>query len=534
MSDDPEIGEHQVAGTMADPLWRVRNIYTITDKSGRVIPFKPNWVQEQILEAIYVRGCRRLVVPKSRRHGVSTLFEIVGFDYCYFGEHIQMSIIDLTHKNASDKLTKITRFVWENIDPDIKEKLVADSSNVIEFANGSTINAGKQARGGQNQILHISEWGPIAHKDPERSQEIKTGALPSADEGIIWVESTFMGGKGGDFYEVIVRAQQTPDEQRTAKDFTLLFFGWWQDPRNSLEGKAEWISPKIVKYLDGIEAKLSIKLTVGQRLWYFKTSQEQGIFMWREYPSTLEEAVNAPVEGSIYGEIMSEIRGAGHIQAFSRDRGAPVFACWDLGFNDSMTVWLLQMVGRDVMVLWERTARHETMAIMHTEIERTTIPVMGHFLPHDGAHGNVVSGRVSPKVALEKAGAINVVVVPRVQNIWTGINLTRDVIARCWFNEPACTYGISALEAYHTKDETTNGVTSKDPVHDWSSHPSSALRTFAEAMELNLVKPQLARSVLMSPRNPDGDVIVDLEHIRQRSGSMFGKRGLAKSGSQRQ
>lgn len=532
MSDVAEISEDEFMATMGDPLWRLRNIYSITNKAGQVVPFVPNWVQEQLIDDLYVKGERRLLVLKSRKHGVSTLFVLIILDWCYFGANLQASIIDLTHGNASDKLTNIARFAWENLDHDIREKLVADSKKRLEFANGSSINAGMQARGGQNQLLHISEWGPIAHEDPERSVEIKTGALPSADEGIQLIESTFMGGKGGDFYALIKRTMETPAAQRTAKDFKFRFFAWFQDARNTLEGETAWISQAVIKYLADLEAKLGIMLTPGQKMWYFKTKQEQGIFMQREYPSTPEEAFNAPVEGAIYGEIISEIRTAGHIIKFERDRGAPVFALWDLGFNDSMTVWLIQFVGRDVMWLFERTARHETMAIMMGELDRTEIPIAGHFLPHDGGHGNVVSGRVTPKVALEKAGGVNVVVVPRVQNIWTGINLFRDVLARSWFNVPACEYGISALEAYHTKDQTTDGVTSKDPVHDWSSHPSSAGRVLAEAMELGLVKTHMARQVIQAPRSPAGEVLVDLEYIRQRN--PLRRSGLAKSGTRRQ
>lgn len=516
--------------TLADPRWRVRNIYKIVTKKGELIQFVPNWVQEEILREIFKNRERNILVLKSRKHGCSTLFEILILDFTYFGENLQASIIDLTHGDASTKLVKITRTAWENLDEEIREKLTADSQTQLGFANGSSIHAGKNARGGQNQILHVSEWGPIAHKDPERSTEIKTGALPSADEGLRWIESTFMGGKGGDFYELIKRTMETPDTERTAKDFKFLFFAWHQDPRNTLEGDVKWISKAVSKYLDELEVKIGRKLTPGQRLWYFKVRQEQGIFMQREYPSTVEEAFNAPVEGAIYGEIISEIRAAGHVTKISRDRGAPVFASWDIGWNDSMSVWLFQIIGRDLIFLWERTARHETMAQMYEEIDRTEIPVAGHLLPHDGGNKNVVTG-TSPKDALEKAGAVNVVIVPAIANIWTGINLTRDVLARSWFNVPACDYGLSALEAYHTKEETANGVTSKDPVHDWSSHPSSALRTAAEALEIGLVKPKLAQRVLMAPRTPQGDVIVDLDHIRQQSA--LRRTALAKSGSRR-
>jgi hypothetical protein len=530
MSQEGQVTVTQAEATlMADPLWRIRNIYTIRDKQGRVIPFRPNVVQEAILHAIFVLGQRRIVVLKSRKHGVSTLFEVIGFDFCYFGEHLQMSIIDLTHPNASDKLTKICRFLWESLDGEIKEKLISDSTTMIEFANGSNINAGKAARGGQNQILHISEWGPIAHEDPERSEEIKTGALPSADEGMVWVESTFKGGKGGDFYELIVRAQQTPPDQMTAKDFHFMFFPWWQDERNTLAGDPSWIPAKMRAYLDKLEVKIARKLTGGQRVWYWKTALEQGIFMQREYPSTVEEAFNAPVEGAVFGEIMSEIRAEGHIVPFPRERGAPVFAVWDIGYDDSTSVWLFQLVGRSCLWLLHKTVRHMNAGQVYLEIQKAEIPIDTCILPHDGKSHAAGTG-TSYRDELEKAGASNIIVAPRPVGIGPGINLLRDLLARSWFNEPGCSYGISALESYHTKEVQVGGVTSRDPVHDWSSHPTDAARVAAEAIEQGLLSRTLSRPISASvPRGPDGEVFADLDHIRQSNRSMFRRSGLAKS-----
>lgn len=531
MSSGHQITEAEADATIADPLWRMRNLYTIRDKQGHVIPFRPNWVQEQLIHARYVDGCRRFLVLKSRRHGVSTVFELMGFDECYFGENIQMSILDLTAANAEEKLKNFVKFAWENLSTEIREGLKVDNNSMLEFANGSIVNAGKQARGGQNQILHISEWGPIAHKDPKRSEEIKTGALPSADEGVIFNESTFKGGKGGDFYSEIERAKNTPDDQRTAKDYRLFFFGWYQDPRNTLEGNPAWIDKATATYLARLEEKLRITLTNGQKVWYWKTKQEQGIFMFQEYPSTVEEALSAPVEGAIFAALMMELRELNRVTTISRDRAAPCFASWDIGWGDEMSVWLFQMIGRDAVWLWHRSAKHETMAQMHEAIEKTGIPVSAHVLPHDGKNGNVVTGPISPKVALEKAGAQNVIIVPQAKDEWSPIDLARDYLARSWFNHPDCLHGLNALDAYHTADVTNNGVLKKDPVHDWSSHPCKALIYGCMAMKLGLLKPSLARQLEIVPRTPEGDVIVDLEHIRQRS--MLRRSGLAKSGTRR-
>lgn len=520
-----------VMDTLGNPLWRIRNLYQIIDKAGRLVAFTPNWVQEQLLDDLFVKLIRRLAVLKSRKHGVSTLFEIVIFDLTYFGEMLQASILDLTAPNAEEKLKKIVKTAYQSLDADVRERADPNNNSSFGFPNGSIIYAGKQARGGQNQILHISEWGPIAHSDPKRSEEIKTGALPSADEGMVLIESTFKGGKGGDFYDLLKRAMETPEEHRTAKDYKFRFFAWWQDPRNTLEGEVRWLPRELKDYFAELERELAMVFSDGQKVWYWKTKLEQGIFMQREYPSTVEEAFRAPVEGAIYADAMQKLRAQKRITRYvTRDPGAPVFAAWDLGWNDSLSVWLFQLVGRDVIVFAEHTARHETGSEFMRWIEEQGVFVECHFLPHDGGSGNAASEGKSFEDVLAKAGANKVLIIPQVQNIWTGIDATRNLIGRCWFNAEGCDYGISALEAYHTKEATSNGVTSKEPVHDWSSHPSSALRVIAEGLEEGIIKPQLAKRVLtsMPPRMPDG-TLVDLEHIRQKN-PLLNRRGLAKSG----
>ena len=56
-------------------------------------------------------------------------------------------------------------------------------------AQASTLFAGTHARGGANSFLWISEWGFVQCEDLRRSEEILTGAIPSAKDGIIIVET---------------------------------------------------------------------------------------------------------------------------------------------------------------------------------------------------------------------------------------------------------------------------------------------------------------------------------------------------------
>lgn len=521
---------------LRDPIWRINNLYRIVDKKGKDIPFRPNWVQQKVIHAYYKKRQQRHIILKARRMGFSTLIDIIVFDGVYWSDDaLQASIVDQTQPDASEKLRTKVRFAWEKLPDFMREPLRKTNEKQIEFNNGGTINAGKNARGGTNQLLHISEWGPIAHEDPKRSEEIKTGALPSADQGAIFVESTFKGGKGGHFYEMIKTAMETPDEDKTEKDFRFHFFGWFEDPTNTLDGDTRIIDRETNEYLDEREAELSelygepFKFTDGQRLFYYVTKREQGIFMFREYPTVVEEAFKAPVEGAVFGEILSKIRSRGQIADFLWDRSHPVFGVMDIGWDDSTSIWLFQVIGRDVHWIWHRRRRHMTAAQMWGLVIQSEIPVSGLFLPHDGKNKNPGAG-MNYKEEIEKAGAQNVVILPQTRDMWAEINAARDLMHRSYFHRTECAEGIEALEAYHTKDTSSGGVIAKEPVHDWSSHDSSAFRYGCTALVLGLVRTKHARAIdsQLVPLNPDGSSGVDVDMVRDaRRARRGGKRALS-------
>jgi len=497
---------------LSDPVWRLNNLYTIVDKFGVERPFVPTDEQKALIHAVHVLGEKRHVILKARQMGLSTLIELLILDATYFDENMQASIVDRSQLDASEKLTNKCKFAYEKLGP-LKEHLVENSKKVMRFSNGSSINAGKNARGGTNQILHVSEWGPIAHEDPKRSEEIKTGALPTAENGIIIVETTFKGGKGGHLYELLKTAMQTPAQHRTKKDFRFWFFPWYLDKGYTLEGDGKAIPDAIRAYFVKLEAELGVTFTEGQKLWYSKTAAEQGIFMFREYPSTPEEAFRAPVEGAIYGDIISTLRAKGRVAPFEWDRALPVFASFDLGWDDSTSVWMFQLSGPEVRIIWHTRQRQKTAADMVQLMRDSSIPVAATYLPHDADSHNAASG-TTYKGELKKAGLNNLVMVPRSNNIWSGINATRDMLMRAWIRLPECSVGVESLEAYHTKDTTSGGTISKEPVHDWASHDCDGIRSFAEALVLGLVKEparKLRDVMIDDPRVP-----IDVESMRSR------------------
>jgi phage terminase large subunit len=84
-----------------------------------------------------------------------------------------------------------------------------------------------------------------------------------------------------------------------------------------------------------------------------------------------------------------------------------------------------------------------------------------HYLPHD-ALATHTSGRTFVN-ELTGIGLRNCKVVPRIHDIWIGINRLRQMLPRFTFRIPACERGLEALGNYHTTRTTSTGVAVDDP-----------------------------------------------------------------------
>ena len=529
--------DDQVAVWLQNPLVRLCNLYTIKDANGVEMDFVPNEPQCEVLHAVFVRGIRRIAIPKARQIGFSTLIAIILLDCALFANGLAGAIVDRTAEDSQSKLDKI-RFANERLPTDLRDPLQLDNKSTLEWANGSSITAGLRVRGKTPQVLHISEWGPISYDDPERSTEIKTGAMQAAsgDKAIIFAESTHKGGKAGDWYDLVTRSLKVLPEHRTAQDFVVMFFPWYHEKRYTTEGDASQLDVATRRYFDGdgtkdnpgMAAKTGHDFTPGQRLFYYKKKQELGRKVYSEFPTTLEESWKAPHDGAIYADELGEAMAAGRIRDFSWERGVPVFSSWDLGWDDSTSFWCWQVVGREVLWLDFVKRRQHTAAMMAHLLRETGLPVATHFVPHDAVARSAATG-TNYVDELTAAGLKHLVVVPRSVNIWSGINNLRDILKRSLFRVPQCQAGVDDLEAYHTKAAGVNGVISKDPVHDDSSHGADAARYVAEALAMGLVNTKAAakaaREIL--PRYPNGG-LVDVDTEAKRHGS--GRRVVVRSG----
>lgn len=190
------------------------------------------------------------------------------------------------------------------------------------------------------------------------------------------------------------------------------------------------------------------------------------------------------VLGAYYAKQMLQARKDGRITRVPHAAGMEVYTFWDLGVDDSMTIWFAQVVGKEFRFIdyYENTG----MGLAHyAKIMKEKPYVYGdHYMPHDAAVREMSSGEhaKSRQEVAEELGIRPVQIVQRARNtdaVMMGIEAVRNVLSQCWFDEIKCAKGIAALEGYRAEYNEEKKVLSNNPLHDHCSHGADGFRTFA-------------------------------------------------------
>lgn len=487
----------------SNPLWRLSNLYEVKKATdGEVIPFRPRPEQMELFRRHYRDGFRREIVLKARRLGMSTALDLMLVDQILWNQGRQVTIVDQTSSDAERKLELIIRPAVNSLMNKMPGwKIIADNKGEYTIqapdCKPSYLFAGVRARGGTNHLLHISEWGVIQADDPRRSAEILTGAVPSAEHGSIWVETTWKGGRGGDLYELVKEAQEMPEEYKGAADWRVMFFPWWVDRSYVSDGSIEGVSPDVLEYLAEKEIELgkagqvnpltgtAFEFTDAQKVWYAAKKREQKAYMWREFPTSIEECFKAPIEGAIYAEFIDKSRAKGRILDYEPAKNTLVHTAWDIGAPINTVTWFFQVYGTEVRIIDVMMDDPCTPTERVAKILAKGYNLGNHLLPHDAA-GQQNSGTTFQQ-DLERLGLANTRIVTRCNDVWDRINMAQEDWEQYVFHKTNTETGLDALSQYHFLRESSTGLIKDVPVHNWASHPADAFGTIAQGMREGLV-----------------------------------------------
>lgn len=481
---------------LADPAWRISNLYKIIVKGndedeGLVLQFAPNRAQRRFIERLHHRN----IILKARQLGFTTLIAIVWLDHALFNANSRCGIIAHDREAAKVIFRDKVKFAYDNLPPELKAAmpLKADNADELLFAhNNSSVRVATSMRSGTIHRLHISEFGKICAKYPDKAKEVVTGSIPAVPlNGITVIEST-AEGTDGDFYSMTQRAMalQEQDKPLSSKDWRFHFFPWWGEQHYRMPEGGAVITDKDHAYFDEIEAKMETTLDIEQRTWYVATRDTDfsgnDENMWQEYPSTPKEAFQVSSEGCYYNKQITAVRKSSRVLRIPL-LDVPVNTFWDIGRSDGTAIWFHQQVGMEDRFIKYEEAHGEDLRYYIKLLQDTGFIWNKHFLPHDADHKRLSDRNKSTKEMLEDLGLRNIEIVPVISDINTGINITRAAFATAYFDEEGCKLGFSHLENYKKRWNDKDGRWSDEPRKDHTSEGADAFRQWAQAKSLGLV-----------------------------------------------
>lgn len=408
------------------------------------------------------------VILKARQLGISTFICLLFLDRCLFNDNMSAGIIAHTLEDAQQMFRRV-KLAYDCLPDSLKELITAenDTANMLKFSNGSTIRVGTSLRSSTFQYLHISEFGKICAKYPDKAEEIITGSLNTVASGqYVFIEST-AEGRDGYFYDICKRSLQDKQMKKELSklDFRFHFFPWYKESTYRI-GNSPRISDELSLYFDQIK-NMGIVLDEEQKAWYAARESTQTDYMRREYPTTPEEAWEVTHEGLYYSKQMTMVRSEKRIGNIPYDESLPVYTAWDLGFNDCTAIWFFQVHQKEIRLIDYVEGSGESLAFWLGVIKNKDYSYEKHLAPHDILVHEYTSG-MTRQASARKMG-INLIPVPKVEII-PGIDAVRGMLNRCWFDQKKCEKGIKALDSYKKEWDERIASWRSQPLHNWASH----------------------------------------------------------------
>ena len=187
----------------------------------------------------------------------------------------------------------------------------------------------------------------------------------------------------------------------------------------------------------------------------------------------------AAILGAYYGQEMRRITDLDRITTVDYDPMFPCHTAWDLGFNDSTSIWWFQVVYGEIRVLDHHSSNGQAVpfytGLLAQKEDEFGYKYGYHYLPHDARAKTMASGGKSIiEQFATKIDIKHLKIVPNL-SLQDGIQATRLALTRAWFDN-RCEEGIECLRQYQREWDDDKKVFRDRPKHDWTSHSADAFR----------------------------------------------------------
>lgn len=185
---------------------------------------------------------------------------------------------------------------------------------------------------------------------------------------------------------------------------------------------------------------------------------------------------DAPLVGAYYSKEMTLAEEEKRIMTVPYEKAIPVDTFWDLGVDDSTCIWFIQTYGLTYRVIDYYESEGEGLPHYVGVLNKRGYLYGKHWAPHDIVVKELGTGHTR----LETARKLGVKFrVAKKIALADGIEATRNILSRCFFDTVKTRKGVNGLSSYQKVWDEQKKVFSNLPLHNWASHPSDAFRTFA-------------------------------------------------------
>ena len=167
------------------------------------------------------------------------------------------------------------------------------------------------------------------------------------------------------------------------------------------------------------------------------------------------------------------------------DPALKVNTCWDLGISDATAIWFWQLHGKEVRFInyYENSGEglpHYIRVVDEFLKEHNVLPGR-HIAPHDIRVRELGSGQ--SRIDIARGLGIDFDIAPNLP-IMDGIEAARRLLPSAWFDAERCATGLRGIRNYRKEWDDQRQCYKDKPLHDWTSHPSDALRYCAVSEQI--------------------------------------------------
>lgn len=193
------------------------------------------------------------------------------------------------------------------------------------------------------------------------------------------------------------------------------------------------------------------------------------------YENIWEGVPRRSVSGAIYAKEIDRAYLDGRVRPVPYDPKLKVHTVWDLGWNDSMSILLVQKSTSEIRVIDFIEDSHRTLDEYAAMIKQRLMNFGTHYLPHDGDAKDFKTGKTAREILSTQLGSVQI--VPNI-GVEQGIKAARMLFGQVYFDETKTQALLEHLKRYRRNiPVTTNEPTA--PVHDEHSHSADAFRYLA-------------------------------------------------------